>query len=88
MKIAFFKIEPWAKELVERSPVSSGNECVFIDSALNENNLPEQNDFDVISVFVDSAVTGEVIKHFPNLKLIATRSTGYDHIDVAACKEK
>lgn len=40
------------------------------------------------SVFVGSRVGPEELARFPDLRLIATRSTGYDHIDLAACKER
>lgn len=39
---------------------------------------------EVISVFVASQVTRQMIEKMPRLKLIATRSTGYDHIDLEA----
>ena len=41
-------------------------------------------DAEVISVFVHSTVTAEVIAALPKLKLITTRSTGFDHVDLAA----
>lgn len=40
------------------------------------------------SVFVGSHVGADELARFPDLRLIATRSTGYDHIDLAACKER
>ena len=43
-------------------------------------------DADVISVTVNSKITAAVLAKFPNLKLIATRSTGYNHIDLDYCK--
>ncbi len=43
---------------------------------------------EVISVFVGSMVTREIIDRLPKLKLIATRSTGFDHIDVAYATER
>ncbi len=43
---------------------------------------------DVLSLFVSSRLTRELLDSFPNVKLIATRSTGYDHIDSAAAKER
>lgn len=46
-----------------------------------------QSDAEVISVFVTSKVTREIIESLPNLKLIACRSTGFDHIDLEAAKE-
>lgn len=42
----------------------------------------------VISVFVNSQVTKEVIDEFKNLRIITTRSTGYDHINSTATAEK
>ena len=43
---------------------------------------------EILSVFVDYQVTKEIIEKFPYLKMIATRSVGYDHIDTEAIKEK
>jgi D-lactate dehydrogenase len=39
-------------------------------------------------VFINSVVNADVINALPNLKLIATRSTGFDHIDKVACIAK
>jgi D-lactate dehydrogenase len=39
---------------------------------------------DIVSVFVHSKVTSEMIDALPHLGLIATRSTGFDHVNVAA----
>jgi D-lactate dehydrogenase len=39
----------------------------------------------VLSVFVGSRVTAEVLAACPDLRLVATRSTGFDHVDVGAC---
>ena len=45
-------------------------------------------DCEVLSVFVHSPVTRALLARLPSLKLVATRSTGVDHIDVAACRER
>ena len=45
-------------------------------------------DAEIVSVFVNSTVTREVLEKLPKLKYIATRSTGFDHIDCAAAKER
>lgn len=42
---------------------------------------------DVISCFTFSRVSADILKQFPNLKLIALRCVGFDHIDIAYCKE-
>lgn len=60
----------------------------MIDGILDETTLPADTDAEVISIFVNSVINEAVLSRLPNLKLIATRSTGYDHIDVEACKSK
>lgn len=87
-KIAFFKVEEWEKEYLGNTGAPLGGAPVFIDSVLDMANIPTETDFDIISVFVDSQVTKEVLDKFPNLKMIATRSTGFDHIDLEECRAR
>lgn len=42
----------------------------------------------VLGVFIDSKITPEILKKLKKLKLIVTLSTGYDHIDIKACKKR
>lgn len=54
----------------------------FVRDTISLRNLnPEA---EVISVFVTSHVTRQMIEKMPRLKLIAARSTGFDHIDLEA----
>ncbi|KKU99223.1 MAG: D-isomer specific 2-hydroxyacid dehydrogenase NAD-binding protein [Candidatus Jorgensenbacteria bacterium GW2011_GWC1_48_8] len=85
MRIAFFEIEEWEKPRVR----GKFGEDVYLDEKkVDEDELSKENDFEIISIFVDSRITEKVLAHFPNLKFIATRSTGFDHIDLAACKKR
>ena len=45
-------------------------------------------DAEILSVFINSPVTREFLDCHPHLKLIASRSTGHEHIDTAACEER
>ncbi len=45
-------------------------------------------DAEVISVFVTSKVTRELMDAMPNLKLIACRSTGFNNVDLVAAAER
>jgi D-lactate dehydrogenase len=45
-------------------------------------------DVEALSIFIYSRITPEFLDAHPNLRLIATRSTGYDHIEMAACRER
>ncbi len=86
MKLGFFEIEQWEADYIKN--LLPGFDLFFSQEKLDKDNLSEQRDFDVISIFVGSSVNREVINAFPNLKLITTRSTGFDHIDLKAAKEK
>ncbi|PIR48477.1 phosphoglycerate dehydrogenase [Candidatus Peregrinibacteria bacterium CG10_big_fil_rev_8_21_14_0_10_55_24] len=56
---------------------------------LQEENLLEQcKDAEVLSVFIYSTVGERELKALPRLKLLCTRSVGYDHIDLAACQKR
>ncbi len=93
MKIAFFEVEDWEKELIReliKRELSSEafEEISFFDFPLLPENAEEYKKFEVISVFVHSFLTRESLKKLENLKMIATRSAGYDHIDINFCKER
>jgi len=68
-------------------------EVLFIEQSLNEHTLQEIPSDDVenaeiVSVFITSNVNKEVLDKFKNLKLVSTRSTGYNHIDIEECKNR
>lgn len=42
----------------------------------------------ILSVFVHDRITREILDLYPNVKCIAARSTGFDNIDLKACKER
>jgi D-lactate dehydrogenase len=86
MKIGFFDIEGWEKEILERE--FPNFEILFTTERLSSENAKKFQDLNIISVSISSEVNKEVINSLPNLKLIVTRSTGYDHVDVEYCKSK
>ena len=85
MKVAFFEVKDWERAyLKERLP---SDETHFEGAPLS---IPDAGlrDLDALSVFIYSHVTREVLEMLPGLKLIATRSTGFDHIDIEACRSR
>ena len=58
---------------------------MLTDKPLRADNAAEFADVEVISTFIYSKLGREVLEKLPALKLIATRSTGYDHIDTRTC---
>jgi D-lactate dehydrogenase len=86
MKIALFEVDDWEEKYLENK--LKGYFLRFSKEALNSENAQQIKDFDAVSVFVYSKVEGQTIQEIPGLKLIVTRSTGFDHIDLEACKKR
>lgn len=59
-----------------------------ISGKLEEVPLAELHDVEVLLPFIHSKVGRAEIDAMPDLKVIATRSTGFDHIDLAATGER
>ncbi len=81
----FFEVEAWEEPLIQKALV--GQVVIFKTDKLLVETIAE-TDATIISTFINSTLTAEVLQKFPNLKLIVTRSVGYDHIDLQYCKEK
>jgi len=86
MRIAFFEVNDW--EILHLKERLSEHETSFHAGKLQEADLQQFQDAEVLSVFIYSQVSAEVLARLPQLRFIATRSTGYDHIDLAACKQR
>ena len=86
MKISFFGSDKGEQDYFLKS--LNGFEAAFFEEKLDEDNVSLAKDADAICVFVGSTVNKNVIDALPNLKFVATRSTGFDHIDVAYCHTK
>ncbi len=82
MIIAFFSTSDSERKYLEK--YFPEHHCIFIKEPLNLNNVSRVSDASIISIFIDSEVSGEILLKLPNVKLLATRSTGYDHIDMEA----
>ncbi len=89
MKVAFFELEGWEPPIIESKLSAEGFEILRMEKdPINESELEKIKDAEILSVFIYSKVTPKVIDSLPNLKLITTRSTGFDHIDVNYAKQK
>lgn len=86
MKITFFEVPE--SEQVFFKEAFPGVDFFFSAQKLDEENIVLAEDAEVVSVFVNSVMSATVLDKLPKLKLIATRSTGFDHIDVQHATEK
>jgi D-lactate dehydrogenase len=86
MKIVVF--EGSGRDRVVFGRFAEHHELVFDDDQLTAENAGDYADADIISPFIYSELDGAVLDQLKALKLIATRSTGYEHIDIARCEER
>ena len=86
MNIQIFEVEPWEKETFRS--LENEHDTQFHPVPLTIDNASHYRDTEILSVFIYSQLSAEVLKKMPKLKMIGTRSTGYDHIDTEYCREK
>lgn len=85
MKIVVYEVEERERAIFERL---YPGKFVMLPEPLKEANAGEHADADIVSTFIYSDLKKEVLDQLPNLKLIATRSTGYEHIGTHLCAER
>jgi D-lactate dehydrogenase len=84
--VACYEIEPWEEPALRaRLP----------DLALRVSTAPLTGETSelareaaIVSVFIHSRIDAALLDHLPALRLLTTRSTGFDHIDLAACRAR
>ncbi len=86
MKIVIFETEP--REAPAFDALKPGHDLVLTDQPLRAENAAQYADAQVLSTFIYSKLDRAVLAQLPKLQLIATRSTGYDHIDMAFCADR
>ncbi len=74
--------------LIYRDALKGVGDVVCIEGRLADDDIESFKDADILSVFVFDKLGKETLSKFPNLKLVITRSAGYDHIDIDFCKTK
>lgn len=86
MNIAIFDLKDWEKPLFKTC--LKKHKLSFFSEPIEKVNLKKLAKVEAISAFISSDITKKALDALPNLKLIATRSTGYDHIDMAETKRR
>lgn len=84
MKIACFECDTEEERALKEQ--LHEHELTFFNHALTHEDIQKIGCADALVVFIYSQVTREIIERLPFLKLIVTRSTGYDHIDLNTCR--
>ncbi len=89
--VLFFNGDDILANYIKDNPSPLINPIIFEES-LNHiplKNIEKYQEAEAISIFVHSeAINNSRLDFFKNLKLITTRSTGYNHIDLDYCKKR
>jgi D-lactate dehydrogenase len=86
VRIVIFEVEEWEREVFQE--LATDHEISFVQEPLTPANAGRYGEGEVISTFIYSNLSAAVLQEFPKLRLIATRSTGFDHIDTEYCTER
>ncbi len=86
MRIVIFEVEDWERDAFE-SIGESGHDVRLVAEPLGPENVSDHADAEVVSTFIYSDLSEKVLSKLTKLSLIATRSTGYDHIALEYCDE-
>jgi D-lactate dehydrogenase len=84
--IAFFETEPWEEEFFRKE--LTGHALSFYQNPFGKDDIDAVVNADILSSFIYSHITPEDLSGLSSLKLVSTRSTGFDHIPVTACKDR
>ncbi len=87
MRLAFYELEDWEHAELQKG-LFTGHELHLSTEPLTERTLKSEYKAEVVSVFVHSVLDRATVDKLPSLKFIATRSTGFDHIDLERCRER
>ncbi len=87
MRIDFFEIMPGEEEILS-ALAPAGHTIRYHHEALTLATAHLAQDADIVSVFVQSELRKELLDTLPTLKLITTRSMGFEHIDVPYARSR
>ncbi len=85
MKITIFELEEWERQAFET--LRNEHDLELLSSPLLAKNASDYADAEAVSTFIYSRLNRSVLEQLPHLRLIATRSTGFDHIDLDYCEQ-
>jgi D-lactate dehydrogenase len=92
MKIAFLDTKQWEKDFINQALASKPDTQIIFqetdDCQIDDTTFDKIADVDILSVFIYHKLGEDKLSKMPNLKMICTRSTGFDHIDLEYCKSK
>jgi D-lactate dehydrogenase len=89
MKVAFFSTKHYDREFFEAVNQTFGHELVFFEPRLTPETSPLAIGFPAVCAFVNDVLNAKVLAALASqdTRLIALRSAGFNHVDLAAAKK-
>ncbi len=89
MRVALFSAKKYERKLLDELNADHRHELVYFDALLEPETVSLAAGFPAVSVFTNDTVDGDVLKRLAagGTKLVATRSTGFNQIDVCAAQQ-
>lgn len=88
LKATFVEIKPWERELIQEEAQVAGWDADFYEGAADQIPPSAWPAVELLSCFIRSRIDAAFLDQCPRLRLIATRSAGFDHIDVKECQSR
>ena len=88
MKVAVFSTKPYDREYLDRANAGHGHELTFFDAHLGRETAILATGHDAVCAFVNDVLDSEVLRQLAagGTRLIALRSAGFNHVDLAAAR--
>ena len=88
MKVAFFSVKPYEHAAFEQANAQFGHELVYFEAHLRAATAPLAADFPAVCIFVNDQAGAETLASLAQggTQLLALRSAGYNHVDLAAAQ--
>src|SRR5580765_4216349 len=87
MKAIFYEIKDWEREYLQ-ARLKDWTLCFEAGTVDVSAAGADAQTADCVSVFIYSQLDAAALAKFPSARLIATRSTGFDHIDLQECRRR
>jgi D-lactate dehydrogenase len=89
MRIAMFSAKSYERALLDERNAGHGHDLVYFETPLGSGTASLAAGFPAVSVFVNDSVDADVLNRLAagGTKLVATRSTGFNHIDLGAARD-
>ena len=90
MKVAVFSTKSYDREFLDAANAKHGHELVYLEPHLKEETSLLASGFDAVCAFVNDRIDAPTVDKLADggVRLIALRSAGFNHVDLAAAKKR